>query len=198
MKIKSSVLEFKNSSLPLPKLSIIGKTFLVLFPLLCVLCSCTKFTISLSEQQLQEEINKKFPVQKSYLSTFNVTFREPKVKLEEGSDRLNFSFVSQLDGTRLTRQTFDGLVEISGKITYVPETGELYFTDPVIHTFKFSYMPEMFSQQVNEILTLGVTELLNRIPIYKLGSKNTNEAVAKFIIKEVKVKDKHLHIVLGL
>jgi len=48
------------------------------------------YEIRLTEQELQERFDQKFPISRKYLLIFDVTYSNPKVHFVEGSDRIQF------------------------------------------------------------------------------------------------------------
>ena len=49
-----------------------------------------RYVLTLTESQIIEKLNQRFPFEKNYFFVINIRFMNPKLSLEEGSDRIRF------------------------------------------------------------------------------------------------------------
>lgn len=156
-----------------------------------------EYTIRLSEAQLQEALDRRFPVDKTHLLIFAVRYSRPVVKLEEGSDRLHASVDAETH-FKVNETPFSGSAGVSGQLDYDPATGEFRLLRARVDRLAIGGLPEKHVAKVNEVATLLLQGHLENYPVYRLKLTDVRHAAARLILRRVMVKDRHLEITLGV
>lgn len=152
-------------------------------------------SIYLTEAQLQQQLETKFPIERSLLLA-KAVFSDPKVQLKEGTNRIHLS----ADAVAIvpTQPEWKGSAEFSGGVRYDPEQGAILLEDARIENLVLAGVPEKYHAPVKELGTVVAREYLNRVPIYKLDPADYRQSVALFVLKSVSVENGRLRIVLGV
>jgi hypothetical protein len=153
------------------------------------------FTIEITQQQIQTQVQSRFPVQKSYLVA-NVTLSDPKVVLKDNSDRV---FVGATVTVNVpTQRPGTGSTMMSGKVVYDKEQGAFTLSDMKVEELKIQGVSDKSVGQAREVVSTVGAEVLNRFPIYKLDQNDRAQKLAKGFLKSVDVAGGKLRITLGL
>jgi hypothetical protein len=153
------------------------------------------FTIEITQQQIQSQIDPKFPIQKNYLLA-NVTLSDPKVVLKDTSDRV---FVgATVTVTVPTQPKGTGSTVMSGKVIYDRDQGAFLLNDMKVEELKIQGVPDKTVAQAREIVSTAGAQVLNRFPIYKLDQSDRAQKLAKGLLKSVDVAGGKLRVTLGL
>jgi hypothetical protein len=142
-------------------------------------------------QQLQEQLAPRFPSKKCVLSAC-VELRNPRVLLQEGSDRLTVDadFVATL-GNR----SMPGTARLDGKPSYDKATGNFFLLDVRVSEFKMSGNAPDFDEVVKVRGPAVLAAIMNRMPLYAVSSHPKYGSVAKLALRSVQVVDGKLVVV---
>ncbi len=151
--------------------------------------------VDISQEQIQQQLDKKFPIQKTYLVS-SVTLSNPKVELKNGSDRI-FVGVNVAAGIPAVKNV-SGAAEISGKVDYDPNAGEFFLKDAQLEKVSMTGLPDKHIDQVKTIVDALAKEVLNRFSIYKLQESDRLQAITKLFLQSVGVEGGKLRIKMGL
>ena len=158
-----------------------------------------EYRIRLSEPQIQEKLEKKMPLFKDVLFIFKVTVKNPRIKLKNGSNKINAGMDVILNITvNKNSIPLGGSIDISGGIKYKSETAQFFITEPVIENLKIQGLPDKHTNKANKALTKVLTEFYKKNPIYTLKAKDVKKAAAKLLLKDVIVDGKELVVTLGI
>lgn len=153
------------------------------------------FTVEITQQQIQTQIDPKFPIQKNYL-VVNVTLSNPKVVLKDGSDRI---FVgADVAVTVPTQPKGTGSTMLSGKVIYEKDQGAFLLTDLRVEDLKIQGISEQTVEKTKETLSQVAAQVLNRFPIYKFNEEDRAQKLAKGFLKSIEVRGGKLRVTLGL
>ena len=183
------------------------KKYLLIIPLLLLLVAAAAYlylsgkeqVIRISEAELQHALDEKLPLTKRYFFIIDVTLKNPRVHLQEGSDRVNAGLDIGLnlqidkDATPL-----GGSIDISGGITYSPKNGAFYLVEPVIENIELQGLSEKRRPKVAKAITLALTEYFSENPIYTLKRGDLKQAAARLTLKKISVASGELVVVLGI
>jgi len=157
-----------------------------------------EYVYVISEKVLQERFAASFPVTKSYL-IFRVTLDNPRVSLQDGSDRIDAGIDSVVNirvGQQMT--PLGGTLDVSSGVRYVAASGEFFLTDPIIRQLAVQGVPDRYIKTVKEIMTKALTDYYATHPIYTLSAIDAKHMVIRLALKRVIVKDRQLVVTLGI
>jgi uncharacterized protein DUF1439 len=125
------------------------------------------YEIRLTEQQIQERLDQRFPIVKRYLLIFDVTYSNPKFHLVEGSDRIQFGLETELTlpfGGE--SKTLTGNTQTTAGLRYDADRHELYLVDPQIERLDIQGIPPALTAKAEAALKAVAQAVLERYPIY--------------------------------
>lgn len=165
----------------------------------CLYFSERDFSLHFTEAQLQEKLNAKSPVTKTYLGIFNITLENARVHLLNGSQKasIGIDVVLNLKGVG-GYPPLVGKIEVSSGITYAPETAQFFLIDPVIESLAIPGIPKNYAERVTLALTKALVVYYAEHPVYQLKSTDYKQAAARFVLKGVVVENKELVLKLGM
>jgi len=156
------------------------------------------FEVKITEDHINGELEKKFPVSETYLNILEVTLESASAQLTEGSDRmlvhLNASVALKDDGAG---SSFNGTVDVSTGIGYNPETGEVFLIDPVVESLLIDNFPEEHMEVLTTIVDTLVGLVLDGYPIYVLEPEDIPTAIASLVLRDVRIEDAYLVLTFG-
>jgi hypothetical protein len=159
------------------------------------LLSRQTYVVELSQEQLQDKLEKGFPLKKGVL-VFNLELTDPKVTLRDGSDRIHFS-VNVGTNIRIDGVTPRGTAAVATRLRYVPDRGEFYMSDPDA-VLDLESMTGENLEKINEIANVLLKEFSAQRPLYRLEESDLKENVARAVLRDVRVEGGVLKIHLGL
>ena len=162
-----------------------------------------RYQLVLSEEQLIAKLNEKFPFEKTYFFVIALRLSNPKLALENGSNRIAFGCDVEANVKLDTSAEkipgpLRGTARLSGRLRYDPSDGTFYLDQPEVENFDVAGIPEKWRPKVNEAASKAVVEFLSRAPLYKLRPTDFKQAAARLILRDVDVADKKLVITMGV
>jgi len=148
-------------------------------------------TIELSRDEIQAQLNPKFPAEKCLLRIVCVELREPKLHLDEGSDRVGLT--AQFMAT-LGKRTMPGTVVFSGKPRYEPGNASFYLDDVQVSEFQMTGNAPDFDEVVRVRGPKLMEALLRSVPLYTLKADTTRGELARLALRSVQVVNGKLRI----
>lgn len=166
-------------------------------------CWGERYELTLSQEQLLEKLSAKFPFEKSYLFLVTLRFENPRLELEENSDRIRFGCDLTLNlpidtGGGGHSGPLQGSTTVSGKLRYAAEDGTFYLDDPLVEQLVVTGIPEKWMKKVRSSAEKAVSEFLKRAPLYRLKEHDIKQSAARLVLQAVTVKEKHLVVTLGV
>ena len=142
------------------------------------------FTVVIPEAELQQRMNDKLPITKSYLYVFEVTLSNPRVDLDDVADR----FRAGLDVTLNVKikgidKPLGGSVDASGSIEYRPESASFHIAEPLVESFSVQGLPSQHEPRVEQVLTKALQEYYSRNPVYVLKADNLKKSAARLVCR---------------
>ncbi|HKJ87793.1 MAG TPA: DUF1439 domain-containing protein [Gammaproteobacteria bacterium] len=154
--------------------------------------------IRISEPEIQKQLNQQLPLTKTYLTIIQVTLNNPRIDLVEGADRVRGGMDVELNIAGLPgSKPAEGTVDASSGVIYRAQKGQFYLSDPVIENLKVQGIPKEYTKKAKEALTEALAEYYKDQPIYTLNPNDTKQAVARMVLKDVRVQNKQLVLTLG-
>jgi hypothetical protein len=157
------------------------------------LLSGLTYNVEITKAQIEEKLKEYFPIEKSAL-VFSLKLQNPEVILENGSDRLKFGMDAEL-GSPFQDDPAPGKAIISGKIRYERDTGEFFFDDAKIEKFDVPGIPfDKFDGMANDMLS----NFLESQALYKLDTNDIRQAIFKYTLRKIEIRDQKLILQMGL
>ena len=156
----------------------------------------TTWTFSFTQQQIEEQLEKRFPMHKRYLLLIEVHYENPRVRLTEGSSDIGVGVdarVNVVDDKELT-----GSADLVTKIAYDPDSGTFVLRDARLERLRVAGISEKKMDRVTGIANQLAAERVNGIPIYKLRPTDVKKAFARLVLKSVAVRNGVLHVEVGV
>ena len=170
------------------------------FLLFCVLSlfsfqTVYAWTIELTEDELQQKIDKRVPIEKKKL-IFTVTVSAIDVELKEGSDRIGMLANMEIKSPHFS--SGQGHARLDGKLTYKQDKGQFFLERPAVREVSFENIPDKYHALVRQIFQRAVEKRLANTPVYKLDKNKTRHQLAKALLKSVRVIDGRLVLEMSL
>ena len=128
-----------------------------------------EFEVRLTQQEIQERLDQKFPLAKKYLFLVDVTYSNPKATLVSGEDRVRFSLDAALENlTPSNVNKIQGTSEVVAGVRYDAARYEFYLVDAVVGSLDIKGLPEPIAPKAEKALQTVIQEYLDHFPIYKL------------------------------
>lgn len=152
--------------------------------------------IELGQTEVQKALEIAFPVEKTYLHVIKVHLSDPVVTLRESSERITFStkIGVGLSGSAPLR----GSADLSCLIRYDAARGAFFADDPKVERLTIDGHPDAFLERTTGAITWILKGALEHTPVYTLRTLDTRHAIAKLVLKDVRVKQGKLRLTLGL
>jgi hypothetical protein len=147
--------------------------------------------IDVTQEELQRRVSERFPAKKCTLRIACLELSDVQVTLTEGSDRIGLS--THANASFGARQ-FPGRISVSGKLRYVPFAGDFYFDEMKIEELEASDLPEEYAQKLRVLVPVVVALALGNHPIFSIKANTSKEALAKLLLRDVKVVDGKLRL----
>lgn len=157
----------------------------------------SRVEIRLSESQVLEAVGRKLPFRKTYLTLFDVTLDNPRIRLVDGSDRVRAGLDVSVRNKLSSKPPMRGSADMSGVVRYVPELGEFYLDRPEIETLSVDGIPPAYMDKVDDVLTKAFGLFFKVRPIYMLKDTDSKQAAAMLALKDVSVEAGELVLTLG-
>ena len=158
-----------------------------------------EYVFRFPEAQIRETLAKKLPMTKTYLLIIQVTLDNPRVLLENGSNRVNAGLDVTLNVTVDNNpEPLGGSIDVSGGVRYEAEKGQFFLTDPVIEKLQVQGISPAYTEKTNNALTKALAEYYSERPIYTLSDLDAKQLAAQMVLKDVVVENKELVVTLGI
>lgn len=158
-----------------------------------------EYVIRVPESTIQSKLGEKLPLTKTYLFIIQITLSNPRVELENGSDRVAAGLDVEFNITiNNNPKSLGGKVDISGGVIYVSDKGQFFLTDPVIEDLSVQGIAPEYTGKANEALTRALSEYYKTHPIYTLRVTDAKQAAARMVLKDVIIENKELVVTLGI
>lgn len=179
--------------------ALVGAPLLMLVLVAAYFLRGETYVVQLTEQQIQEKLDARFPMEKRYLPVLALTLSEPKVELIEGSDRVSFGMKAVVN-VRFAGQAkpLGGTGTVTTGLRYNPDDYSFYFDSPTVDELVVQGIPVEYVDHVNTLASQLARDRISRTPVYTLQRTDLRQLAASLVLKEVTVRDGRLVITLGI
>ena len=158
-----------------------------------------EYVLRFSEAEIEETLANKLPMSKTYLFIIQVTLDNPRVLLENGSNRVNAGLDVKLNVTiNDNTEPLGGSIDVSGGVRYMPEEGQFFLAEPIVEQIRVQGISPVYTDKVDVALTKALAEFYAERPIYTLSDFDAKQVAVQMVLKNVIVENKELVITLGI
>ena len=153
-------------------------------------------TLTISESELIQKIEEKFPLEKTHLMVLQVRYSDPVLEFLDGENRLRIGLTAT-PHILINGKEYSGSAVVTGRFRYVPKDGDVYLSDFSVESLKIGDTRGL-GPKLSSALALLLEDLYSKRPLYSLKNHSLKEATAKMLVKKVEIKDHNVVIHLGL
>lgn len=156
------------------------------------------YELRITQAQLEQKLAEKLPLTRAY-PIFAVTLANPRVHLNEQSDRIDFGLdVTMALQSGSIRPPIRSEVDVSAGIRYDPQRGAFFLTDPVVDRLRLDGVQDKFMAMPNTVLSNAIAAYFAERPIYTLSSSDPKQRLAQMLVKRVVVERGEIVVHMGL
>ena len=175
---------------------------LLLFLPVLLSAGCGEFEITLTGADLMARLAKRFPVTREYPPAVAVTLRNTEVILEEGAERMRVGFEAEVSrgAGPAARPSLKVGLEVAAGVEYAAETGEFFLTGCRVVGSRIgglSSADDPWLKAANMAASYFLEKRLDGLPVYNLDRAGLRGAVARLLLKKVRIADGRVIITMG-
>ena len=156
-----------------------------------------QYDVTITQQQIDDALQAKFPVTKTHLLIFRITYSNPRLTLLPDSNRIQVGLDAELN-IKLLNEKLGGTALATSTLAYRNETKQFFLSNPEINKLSIQGIPQQYLDKATDFATAAAREYLQEFPIYTLKANDTKTSAAKLLLKNVQVKGSEIHVTLGL
>lgn len=149
--------------------------------------------IDIERAELQARIAPRFPAHHCRIVIACLDLSNPVVVLAEGDDHIGLTADVKVS---LGGSERAGRVGFAGRPRYVPADGQLFLDDLQITTLELAGFPAEYAALVKKHGPSLLSAQLQSHPVYTINTATTRGALAKWVVRDVKVVGGKLRISL--
>ena len=183
------------------------KKFAIIFGLTLVIASLAavvvfkgkRYEIRITAEQIRTSLDERYPEEKSFLLIFKATYRDPVVEFLPETDRIRVGMTVELDqriGSEKKR--LSGTARLTASVGYDPKKHRVHLVEADIEQLELEGVPKKYAGRITALLGRGAKSFLDNCAVYTLRATDARKAVAKLLLKDVKVDGDELVITLGI
>jgi len=152
-------------------------------------------TLTFTADDLQQKLAGRFPLREKLPFT-TITFRDPRVVLADGSDRIGLRITA--DATAAGGKELSGSLLLDGALRYEPQEGAFYFDGARVQEMAVQGLSDDARRQIQTVASLLINLYLSHVPVYRLNPEDIRQALAKTFLKSVSVRNGRLIVEIGI
>ena len=174
----------------------------IIFIITVLFASCGKisYDVTIPQQSVQESLNKKFPITKTYAEVTSVTLSNPVVNLGDTRDRLTIGLNAKISQTQIGTELTEGRIVFSSGLTFNNMTGEFLMNKVSVDSvlLDMGNVNEQIKGGIKEFISSQLEENINGTVFYRLDPQNKSTPIAKRLISKVKIQNNNIVVTLTL
>jgi hypothetical protein len=155
------------------------------------------WTLALTQAEIEAELGKRFPLQKTHLLVVGVTYSNPRVKLTDGSSEIGLGVDARLTVAGTERE-FAGSADLVAKLAYDAANATFVLHDARVMKLRIDGLEAGTLERVRTAANALATESVAGIPVYKLRANDVKKTLTRLVLRSVAVRGGVLYIELGL
>jgi hypothetical protein len=140
--------------------------------------------IELSQEKMQQGLERRFPQHQRVLGVFEVELSHPKVAILDQNDRVALTVdvgVTPL----LSRQSWHGTLALSGRLVADRARGAIFLNDAHVDRFEFDNMDEGRQRQIAGVANLLSDKAFKDVPIHTFKPEDLRYAGVQFALTRI-------------
>jgi hypothetical protein len=133
-------------------------------------CAGVPPSITLREAELQAQLARRFPVQRSLLDSFDLELSDPQLRLDPAANRLATELLLR-GGDRRSGRQLQGRLALDYGLRYEPADASVRLVQPRVERLQFDEAPAMSSRRGEMAQRIGVAlaeRLLDDLVLYRV------------------------------
>jgi hypothetical protein len=171
--------------------------FVLLLSIFFISCSTSSYTVNISQNELQEHIDKKFPIEQ-HIMFGKLSLANPKIKLDDINHRVIVGFDFKYKMPFFPQQS--AFMEASGILTYDKTKSAFFLHKPKMENITYldsslkSVVPTSISNMMNDF----ISEFFIKQEIYKIKDDSLKSKLYKKTLQKIEINNGNLQLILGL
>ena len=128
-------------------------------------------TIDVTQAQLQQAVERRFPIERRYLELLDVTVAAPRVLLRPEANRVATEF-EVLISDRIVRSQHRGAIALNFGLRFEPSDNTIRLTNVRVDRIDVEGASAQLRQQLDRVGVLLAEQTLNERPVYTLRPKD--------------------------
>lgn len=142
-----------------------------------------------SRDELQAQIARRFPVERSYADIFNVGLRDPQLALNGAANRAAITMALSISSPLLQPQTVNGIVTISSALKYDPAARAIRLDHPQAERIEMLGIGGRDAQRLQQIGAVVAQELLRDQALRTFSAQELTVGRKTYEIGAITVQD---------
>lgn len=169
------------------------KSILIIFIFTFIVsCKPTDYTLEFSEDEIEEHLSKNFPLNKD-LFIAKLSLKNPQLSFINDGISIDLDY----NGTLLA-DTLTGIIKVDGGLNYQKQDNSFYLKNASIQNLTINELKTSETENIKSTLEQVIIPYLEKFPVYKLQGGKLDQTLLKSSLKEIKIKEKKLILVLGV
>lgn len=157
------------------------------------------YEIRITQAEIKKQLEKQFPLEKTHLLFFKLTYSNPELELLPGVNRVRVGLDTTFNlNIQKQSDVIKGGLTATGKIRYDQERQTFHLDQMELERVSIAGVPEKWEKKVKGVSEEVVQTYLKYFPVYELKDRSMKERVAKAVFKGLIIEDKEVIISLGL
>ncbi|MBU1361457.1 MAG: DUF1439 domain-containing protein [Gammaproteobacteria bacterium] len=149
-----------------------------------------------TREELQAQIDKRFPVQSRYAELFTVSLRQPKLELDPIRNRAAITALLTIQSPLIQPPKVDGIVSVSSALKYDAESRALRLERPKAERIEIHGLEGRDAERLQQIGGVVAQELLRNQPLRTFTEKELTVGRKSYVIGEITVEDDGIKVQL--
>jgi hypothetical protein len=157
-----------------------------------------RYKLVITQEQIDAALKEKFPITKTHLVLFQITYSNPHAKPLPDSNRIEVGLDAEVmikalsDSKKLT-----GTVFVTGALSYRDDKKQFFLVEPEIKKISIQGIPQQYIDKVTDFASKVAQEYIQEVPVYTLKDGSARTTAAKLLLRDVEVKQSEVHVTLG-
>ncbi len=148
---------------------------------------------------IETQLEKKFPKKINKFLILSGKIDKPELILQPGQEKIIVDLQVKMKILTFHKPLeYDFGVRVKTGLAYNAQDYSLYLKDCEIEELKLPKIKKSILKKITKYLKPAVQELLNNQAVYQLPSKDFKEDLARLLLKEVRIGNEEIQVIIGL